>query len=68
MKKILLGLISFLTLSISVYGHPTGHDGSFMETTWHLVSQPDHLLLIGLSLGVALLVVRSVLRAGKKKS
>ena len=53
MKYALLVLFSSWTLTLTTQAHPTGHETSFLETTQHLLTQPDHLIWSALALGMA---------------
>ena len=65
MKIALLTLVSFLSLTISAFGHPVGHDGNFLETAGHVITHPSHILLLALSLGLVAMIVRKALRTKK---
>jgi hydrogenase/urease accessory protein HupE len=44
MKPLIALLISSLIGISSVSAHPAGHEGGFLETAIHMITQPDHLL------------------------
>ncbi|HAV14483.1 MAG TPA: hypothetical protein DCX06_13480 [Opitutae bacterium] len=49
MKKTLLSIASVITLSQAASAHSSGHHEGFVETAQHLISQPDHLVMLGLA-------------------
>ncbi|MGJ8638710.1 MAG: hypothetical protein ACSHYA_04895 [Opitutaceae bacterium] len=49
MKTSLLTLASLITLSHVASAHSSGHDEGLVQTALHIVSQPNHLVMLGLA-------------------
>ncbi len=40
------------TLATTAHAHSSGHDEGLLQTAFHIVTEPDHLLLLAVSLSV----------------
>ena len=60
MKTKLLLAAGLLPLSSLAQAHPAIHEGGFMQNLVHMLTEPDHLLLIGALGSLGYLLFRSV--------
>jgi len=61
MKHVLILLTFGSALALTANAHPTGHQGTTTEVTQHVFSQPDHLVVISLSIAALVLLSRKLL-------
>lgn len=66
MKTLILSAIASLTLLATAQAHTAGHEGGFLETARHLLTQPDHLAMLLGALAVVALIAFKLLRTAKK--
>ena len=69
MRKLIAILLSLAALP--AFAHPGEHHQGMLATLWHLVSQPDHLALIGIAViagaGSAFVMRRRAQQKGKDR-
>ncbi|MGB0334752.1 MAG: hypothetical protein ACPGGN_05315 [Opitutales bacterium] len=66
MKQFATILALWATLATIGHAHPSGHDKGLLEAACHIVTQPDHLLLLAASLSMLGFVLVKQLRSAKK--
>jgi hypothetical protein len=53
MKKILISAAAVVASSNAALAHPGEHGFSVLNSLWHLLTEPDHLAMIGVAVVVA---------------
>lgn len=66
MKKPILAATASLTLIASAQAHPTGHEGGFWHNAKHMLTQPDHLLMLVGAVAIVGFIVFKLLSPAKK--
>lgn len=66
MKRPLLLISASLALFSTAQAHSTGHEGGFIETARHFLTQPDHLLIIVAAVALVAVLATKQLRSAKK--